>query len=239
MLRRLFRTYEKRLIALRDALNHYRPLSIAIPPVTGGTCYWVRGPDNLDAEQLQTVAKNAGVLIEPATPYFANRQGRWNMFRLGVTSLDEAQIRPGIEALSLEMRKRAGSQGWPATPTLPGETRVLSEAELDHFLSGVQINYETVYGEPCVIELHADGNMLGRAGYAGEDRAKGAGGSKVTGGVANGTGGPMARPGATALKRKPTRFSGSTRVTTHRQRFDCLRLVGEAELAPSNSLIWS
>ena len=173
MLRRLFRTYEKRLIALRDALNHYRPLSIAIPPVTGGTCYWVRGPDNLDAEQLQTVAKNAGVLIEPATPYFANRQGRSNMFRLGVTSLDEAQIRPGIEALSLEMRKRAGSQGWPATPTLPGETRVLSEAELDHFLSGVQINYETVYGEPCVIELHADGNMLGRAGYAGEDRDEG------------------------------------------------------------------
>lgn len=173
MLRSLFRTYERRLIALRDALNHYRPLSIAIPPVTGGTCYWVRGPDNLDAEQLRTVAQNAGVLIEPATPYFAERQGRSNMFRLGVTSLDEAQIRPGIEALSLEMRKRAGSQSWPTATSTEGSGSVLSRDELETSLSGVQINYETVYGEPCLIELHADGRMVGRAGYAGEDRDEG------------------------------------------------------------------
>ena len=172
MLRKHFGIYERRLIALRDALNHYRPLSIAIPPVTGGTSYWVRGPENLDAEKLRKAAHNSGVLIEPATPYFADAQGRSNMFRLGVTSLTESQIRPGIEALSRAMLKLADTrEGEEAAAHCDKDAFTpLSAAQLPPLFSGTRLNYQTVYGEPCIIELFPDGTMRGRAGYAQEER---------------------------------------------------------------------
>ncbi len=175
MLRNHFGIYERRLIALRDALNHYRPLSIAIPPVTGGTSYWVRGPENLDAEKLRVAAQNSGVLIEPATPYFADGQGRSNMFRLGVTSLDESRIRPGIEALSREMLKLMNAPADAGSPQRPAEDSFASlpGAQLQRLFSDQRLNYQTVYGEPCIIELFADGSMRGRAGYAQEDRDEG------------------------------------------------------------------
>ena len=175
MLRNHFGIYERRLIALRDALNHYRPLSIAIPPVTGGTSYWVRGPENLDAEKLRVAAQNSGVLIEPATPYFADGQGRSNMFRLGVTSLDESRIRPGIEALSREMLKLMNAPADAGSPQRSAEDSFpsLPGAELQRLFSDQRLNYQTVYGEPCIIELFADGSMRGRAGYAQEDRDEG------------------------------------------------------------------
>jgi GntR family transcriptional regulator / MocR family aminotransferase len=175
MLRRLFDIYERRLIALRDALNHYRPLSIAIPPVTGGTSYWVRGPAELDADALRSAVQNAGVLIEPATPFFAEAQGHSNMFRLGVTSLDEANIRPGIEALSREMRKLADRKDGNTFDSAGDDTeaKLLSEQDLRRHLTGARLDYQTVYGEPCTIELCEDGRMTGRAGYAQEDRDEG------------------------------------------------------------------
>ena len=142
MLRNHFGIYERRLIALRDALNHYRPLSIAIPPVTGGTSYWVRGPENLDAEKLRVAAQNSGVLIEPATPYFADGQGRSNMFRLGVTSLDESRIRPGIEALSREMLKLMNAPADAGSPQRSAEDSFpsLPGAELQRLFSDQRLS---------------------------------------------------------------------------------------------------
>ena len=173
MLRRLFGIYERRLIALRDALNHYRPLSIAIPAVTGGTSYWVRGPAGLDSERLRAAAQDAGVLIEPATPYFADGEGRSNMFRLGVTSLGEERIRPGIEALSRVMRQLVAGE-LPDAEEAPVEAgAVLPESGLRRHLAGARLNYRTVYGEPCIIDLLPDGRMIGKAGYAQEDRDEG------------------------------------------------------------------
>ena len=36
-------------------------------------------------------------------------------------------------------------------------------------MSGVRLLYNTVYGEPCTLELRADGSMAGVAGAGGED----------------------------------------------------------------------
>ncbi len=173
MLRRLSDVYERRLIALRDALNHYRPLSIAIPAVTGGTAYWVHGPEGLDSELLMAEAQTRGVLIEPAHHYFADPAGRSNMFRLGVTSLPEENIRPGIEVLSQVLR--ALDPDRIAGSAQPGRSAasLLDETDLRNTLSGAVLNYRTVYGDPCSIVLSADGQMIGRAGYAQEDRDKG------------------------------------------------------------------
>ncbi|MEM8696683.1 MAG: PLP-dependent aminotransferase family protein [Pseudomonadota bacterium] len=169
MLTRLNRVCEQRLIALRDALNHYRPESIAIPPVDGGTAYWVKGPDGLDANRLVKAAEAKGMVIEPASDYFADPVGRKNMFRLGITSLPVDRIRPGVELLSQVMRDLG---------TETGDGRM---AEHDHLagtavrkaLSGATLLYKTVYGEPCTIEVRRNGTLVGRAGYANEDRDEG------------------------------------------------------------------
>ena len=170
MLMRLTKVYEERLIALRDALNHYRPLSIAIPPVAGGTSYWVKGPEGFNAPEFIKKAEASGLLIEPSSAYFADPVAHANMFRLGVTSLPVERIRPGVEQLSRLITEYAAStSGDGAKSTAP----VLNGAEILSSLSGRRLLYKTVYGEPCTIDLRDDGTMAGRAGYANEDRDTG------------------------------------------------------------------
>jgi GntR family transcriptional regulator/MocR family aminotransferase len=163
MMRRLTEVYSERLIALRDALNHYRPLQIAVSPVEGGTSYWVKGPEGLDADAVIRAAEARGVLIEPAEHWFALESRPRNMFRMGVTSLPTRFIRAGIAELSAAMQQLAG--GTSSRPVV----RPLDEATLRARLSGATLLYKTVYGEPCTIELDQDGSMRGRAGFAGED----------------------------------------------------------------------
>src|SRR3546814_4550600 len=40
-------------------------------------------------------------------------------------------------------------------------------------MAGTTLLYNTVYGEPCTLELRSDGDLVGTAGYAGEDRDRG------------------------------------------------------------------
>lgn len=170
MLRRLRLVSEERLIALRDALNHYRPSSIAIAPVDGGTTYWVRGPKDLDARVLVQAAEARGILIEPAEDWFALPDGPKNMFRLGVTGLPATEIRAGIEALSEVMRELDHTD--PASTPEAG-TGWLAADEIGTAMSAATLLYNTVYGEPCTIVLAADGSMSGRSGYGGEDQDSG------------------------------------------------------------------
>lgn len=167
MMRRLTEVCAERLIALRDALNHYRPLSIAVSPVEGGTSYWVKGPEGLDAGAVIRAAEARGILIEPADHWFAGDDRPRNMFRLGVTSLPVPAIRRGIAELSAAMRELADEHAGRAVPA------PLGEAAMGARLAGATLLYKTVYGDPCTIELHADGSMSGQAGFAGEDRDTG------------------------------------------------------------------
>lgn len=170
MLSRLSAVFEERLIALRDALNHYRPLSIAIPPVAGGTAYWVKGPEDLDGERLVAAAEEQGILIEPAKHFFGEGATHRNMFRLGVTSLPVEKIRPGIALLSQAMRALGAGRGEGQTG--PHE-KWLDENALRKAVTGATLLYKTVYGEPCTIDIKPDGTLQGRAGYASEDRDDG------------------------------------------------------------------
>jgi GntR family transcriptional regulator/MocR family aminotransferase len=170
MLRRLAKVYEKRLITLRDALNHYRPKSIAIAPVQGGTTYWVRGPEGLDANVLVRAAEAKGILLEPAQAWYALPDGPKNMFRLGVTSLPARAIRSGIAKLAKVIETLdAGA----FSSEVADKKKWLSSRSLRAKLGGAILLSKTVYGDPCTIELHADGRMSGRAGYAGEDHDEG------------------------------------------------------------------
>ena len=163
---RLGRIFKERLFALREALNHYLQRFIAIAPARGGTTYWVRGPEGIDATDLAREAALRGILIEPVADYFVEANTQRNLFRMGVTGLPADRVRPGVAALAdilREIASRRQPRGNSATrPWLTGE-------EIERHLRGARIASKTVYGHPYSIELLADGRMLGCAGNSGED----------------------------------------------------------------------
>ncbi len=160
MMRRIGREFRVRQMALRDALNHYLPRSIAIQPVRGGTTMWVRGPDGLDVAELAAAAERRGVLFERVGPYYAGSPPP-ALFRLGVTSLPADRIRPGVAALTAALNDVLEKKADP----LP----ILTGRALRRKMSGARLDCRTIYGDPCTILLLPDGTMTGCAGHADED----------------------------------------------------------------------
>ena len=99
MVHRLHRTYRERWQALGEALNKYLPDS-SRAPTFGGTSFWVRGPEGLDAAELATQAMQKGVLIEPGRINFMAPDAPNNYFRLGFSSITTEKIEPGIRILA-------------------------------------------------------------------------------------------------------------------------------------------
>jgi GntR family transcriptional regulator/MocR family aminotransferase len=54
-----------------------------------------------------------------------------------------------------------------------GEQSRLDNGALNSLIPGLTLLYKTVYGEPCTIEVLNEGQLVGRAGYANEDRDTG------------------------------------------------------------------
>ena len=163
---RLGRIFQERRMALRDALNYYRGVSIKISPEVGGTTYWVRLPADFKVEYLASEAERQGILIEPVSHYYADVKDAENCFRMGITSLPEDRIRPGVLSLT-ELIRNLVSGRVEHLETSTGEW--LTGDDLQRAMSDKIIIYNVVYGVPCTIELHADGRMVGTAGYANED----------------------------------------------------------------------
>ncbi len=160
--------FRRRLLALRDALNHYLVHLIDIPPVRGGTAYWVTGPEQVDAIELKAAAEARGVLIQPASHFYSDGAAPRHVFRLSVSGIPEERIRPGVEMLSRTLRALLARERKTGAPF-----SYLTEAEVRDRLSGATLLCRTVYGDPLTIDLHADGTMNGRAGFANEDRDEG------------------------------------------------------------------
>jgi GntR family transcriptional regulator/MocR family aminotransferase len=166
LMMRLGQVFDERRTALRDALNHYLQQSIAITPVSGGTAFWVRGPDELDVGFLAREAARRGILIEPLEHYFAGAEQPQSCFRMGITGVPLEKIRPAIESLAMLIRDLMSGR-CERLDTAVGEH--LEAEALQAAMSGATILCRTVYGDPCTIELLEDGRMRGRAGYANED----------------------------------------------------------------------
>ena len=153
--------FRQRLLALRDALNHYLVHLVDIPPVRGGTAYWVTGPDHMDVRELAIAAEAKGVLIQPAARFYSSGEAPHHVFRLCVSGIPEERIRPGVEALCRTIRAlrvRERSIGEPFA--------YLNEAELAQCMAGATFLCKTVYGDPITIELAPDGSMQRARGIA-------------------------------------------------------------------------
>ncbi len=103
---RLQRVYRARWEAMGEALDRHLPESATLPSF-GGTSYWVRGPEGLDAEELGREALKDGVAIEPGTIHFTGRNPPRNHFRLGFSSISTEKIEPGIKALAGVIQRMA------------------------------------------------------------------------------------------------------------------------------------
>lgn len=166
---RMHQEMNRRWIALRDALNHYRANFITMPN-QGGSVFWVQCPEEIDVNALAREAARRGILIEPDTHYYARSRRARNCFRMGVTSIPQDQIREGVEHLR-ELMWELGS----------GKAEYLSDDD-PAFLKGDALAsalrdsiwiYKTVYGDPATFELHADGTLEGQAGPVNEEHDRG------------------------------------------------------------------
>ncbi len=99
LVRRLSHAYKERWQAMGDALARHLPESSRMPTF-GGTAYWVRGPEGLDARALRAEAQAHGILIEPGDVFFHRADPPRNYFRLGFSSIPVERIEPGIERLA-------------------------------------------------------------------------------------------------------------------------------------------
>lgn len=99
LIHRLHREFRNRWEIMDRALQHYLPAS-ATRPGFGGTSFWVRGPENINAEELAVAAKKEGVLIEPGRVHFLGKERPKNYFRLAFSSISSERIEPGIRILS-------------------------------------------------------------------------------------------------------------------------------------------
>ena len=103
---RMHRIYQRRWLTMHEALEAHFP-GWAQPASFGGTSFWMRGPAGLDAEMLARAALAEGVVIEPAAVHFLDPAAGGRYFRLGFSSIAEARIARGIEALSRAWRAMA------------------------------------------------------------------------------------------------------------------------------------
>jgi len=167
---RLGRILRERRIALRDALNFMRGIPMEISPEVGGTTYWVRTPNDFDVGNLVIEAQRHGILIEPVEHYYADASKTENCFRMGVTSLSQDKIRPGVERLTKLIRNLVKGQ---VEQLETSSGRWLRGDHLRQAISGATVLVPEVYGAPCTIEHHPDGTMTGVIGFANEDRDSG------------------------------------------------------------------
>jgi GntR family transcriptional regulator / MocR family aminotransferase len=166
LLLQLGQIFRERWLALRDALNFHVQRSVVTAPATGGTSCWVQGPPELDAVHLASEAARQGVHIEPVAAYYATADYPRNCFRMSVRGIAVGRIRPAVIKLANLIRELDSGLA-ERLDTCPGHW--LRGAELQQTLAGSSIHLETVYGDPCTIDLLPDGAMRGRAGFADED----------------------------------------------------------------------
>jgi GntR family transcriptional regulator/MocR family aminotransferase len=155
---------QQRQMELRDALNYYMRKSVVIEAAPGASSYWVRGAKGLDVREFVAKAAARGILIEsgPDDP--------GNIFRMGVSGIESGRIRAGVKLLASLLRREPAQM----PRSLSEDTFApLSESELHKIMPGAVLLYTTVYGDPCTIEVHADGTLVGRAGHHDEDCDRG------------------------------------------------------------------
>ncbi|MEZ5462024.1 PLP-dependent aminotransferase family protein [Dokdonella sp.] len=164
-LARTGRVLEGRRIALRDALNHYLHQRVSIKTLPGASAYWVSLPETFDTRDFARQAAAIGVLVEPT-----RLEGGREALCMGITGIAEEKIRDGVRNLSRLIR---GDLAMAPRHIDDEPIAPLRGAALRRTMAGATLLYSTVYGDPATLEIRSNGEMVGIAGYSGEDCDRG------------------------------------------------------------------
>jgi len=93
---RLKRVFAKRRQTMQSALDEFG-LANRTAALFGGTSFWIKGPEWLDADLLAHELKKQSVLIEPGGPFFVDREEKSRFFRIAYSSIEKNRIRQGVE----------------------------------------------------------------------------------------------------------------------------------------------
>ncbi len=107
LIARLSHHYRQRWLTMAAALEKHLPESTRVPSF-GGTAFWVKGPDTLDANDLYERALKASILIEPGDVHFMAPDPPKHFFRLGFSAIPADRIEAGIERIAGLIRDTAG-----------------------------------------------------------------------------------------------------------------------------------
>jgi GntR family transcriptional regulator/MocR family aminotransferase len=99
LVRRLTQAFAQRRQTLIKALEAHLPI-FAITFDHSGTALWLEGPATMDAVALSESARERGVLVERGDVFFAASPKPRNVMRLGISSIAEDRIEPGIVELA-------------------------------------------------------------------------------------------------------------------------------------------
>ena len=104
LIRKLNMTYRERRALLIEALKQHLP-EYQVSNAIGGSSAWVRGPSELNANDLAKCCALRGVLIEPGAIFF-NKPTRATLpfFRMGYSAIPGNLIGAGVKELALASR---------------------------------------------------------------------------------------------------------------------------------------
>ena len=106
LVHRLAHSYRQRWEAMDLALKQHLPES-SRAPAFGGSAFWVRLPAGVDANEVERIAGEEGILVVSGDSYFLHPIPENAYLRLGYSSIPSEKIKAGIEKLAALIKKLA------------------------------------------------------------------------------------------------------------------------------------
>jgi len=100
-LRRSCQIFHKRRDAMLEAIERYLPPDVSYDTPKGGLFIWLRLPDGLYADELLSIACEAGVAFAPGNCFFTDDVGGREWLRLNFVSQPVEEIEEGMKRLGL------------------------------------------------------------------------------------------------------------------------------------------
>ncbi|GJL80678.1 MAG: GntR family transcriptional regulator [marine bacterium B5-7] len=99
LVRRLHHTLRDRWRVMIESLDLHFP-STDVNHAFGGSAFWVRLPEGIDADELEVAAREQSILIEAGSVFFNQPQSPCGWIRLGFSSIASDRIPQGIKQLA-------------------------------------------------------------------------------------------------------------------------------------------
>lgn len=96
---RMRKAYQNRRQVMESAIRT-SGLTMAGQEGDGGSCFWMRAPEDVDTEALARRLYDQGVVIEPGKAFFDPVDAPTNYYRLAYSSIASSSINRGIEIIA-------------------------------------------------------------------------------------------------------------------------------------------